>query len=85
MGHVKIQLHAKFHAEMSISRDSYALKTAIFNAFFTPQYYYMACYYLYYPVLVGEDKSVSKKSTQKTFPPSEEKSFAPIKNICASI
>ena len=39
----------------------------------------MACYYSYYPVLVGEDKSVSKKSTQKTFPPSEEKSFAPIK------
>ena len=36
MGHVKIQLHAKFHAEMSIFRDSYALKTAIFNAFFTP-------------------------------------------------
>ena len=28
----------------------------------------MACYYLYYPVLEGGgDKSVSKKSTQKTF------------------
>ena len=29
--------------------------------------------------------SVSKKSTQKTFPPSEEKSFAPINNVYSTL
>ena len=78
MGYVKIQLHAKFHPKMSTSRDSYGRKTAILNAIFTPYVVLLWLVILAYTVQVGEDKSVSKKSAQKTFPPSEEKSFAPI-------
>ena len=47
-----------------------------FIKFPPPMYYFhsMHCYRR------GGGNSVSKKSTQKTFPPSEEKSFAPINN-----
>ena len=42
-----------------------------------PKYYFHSMHYV---MKWSGGNSVSKKSTQKTFPPSEEKSFAPINN-----